>query len=121
MNYAPCQVSLIKDRKIEGQKMTVEKNERTRTGREQPLAVCPGNTRHTHTHKRQEKNEKTQVIVSAALQSVGLQPSDSHLLPCSVKEMEGKETEGGNLRIKKNGKRKMGKDCKRKGGVKKTE
>lgn len=88
---------------------------RATTGRGWPLAVGP------REHKRQEKNEKTQVIVSAAFEVLDY----NHLIVicCLVvwKEWREKRRKEETSGEKKNGKEKWRKNCKCKRGVKFTK
>lgn len=63
MNYASCQVLLIKDGKIEGQKMTVDKKKKSTTT-EKRTATSSASTETTHVNANC-KNERTQSISSA--------------------------------------------------------
>lgn len=119
MNYAPCQMSLVKETEREKRGLKEKKERRTARGGQRQTQCVHGNT------KRKEKPLTHTLTVTKAQEdpshhfcciwSIGLQPSDSHLLPTSVKETEGRRggEEEGNLGTKKGKRKREGRGEKR--------
>lgn len=100
-------MSLVNETEREKRGLKEKKDRRTARGRQRQTQCVHGNT------KREEKPLTHTPTVTKAQEdpshhfcgiwSIGLQPSDSHLLPTSVKEAEGRRggEEEGNLGTKK--------------------